>query len=300
MTGEIESNKKLCWKVSDVDEISIHEWKHRYKLRCYFSIIPTKLKLRIPTMKVFTTRLPSSEHPFFYFTFWNLMKLQIQHGPTGDKGRINSSKRRLLEICFKRLYYSNAIVQINVRNNSETNCLKKRLTPIMERKSKKVLERRILIFKYQYTKNIREKCNEIQNSCAHRTLFFVDRKNSWRDRIEYEFFLRTFTTFKICFSTFATNLLLSDLSNYPKSRKCTLKIIKYLYLFHRYTAAYSTTETLKEKNPIEIQRERVVPTHLDRQNQKKTQFPIIYSYFLLLFSFSTRIFHRNRILCKLG
>lgn len=102
MTGEIESNKKLCWKVSDVDEISIHEWKHRCKLRCYFSIILTKLKLRILTMKVFTIRFPT-KHPFFYLTFWNLMKLQIQHDPTSDKRKNNSSKRRLFEICFKWL-----------------------------------------------------------------------------------------------------------------------------------------------------------------------------------------------------
>lgn len=177
MTGEIELNKKLCWKVSDVDEISIHEWKHRYKLRCYFSIIPTKLKLRIPTMKVFTTRLPPSEHPFFYFTFWNLMKLQIQHGPTGDKGRINSSKRRLLEICFKRLYYSNAIVQISVRNNSETNCLKKRLIPIMERKSKKVLERRILIFKYQVQKIF------VKNATKFKTAVHIEHSFSFIEKI---------------------------------------------------------------------------------------------------------------------
>lgn len=161
MTGEIESNKKLCWKVSDADEISIHEWKHRCKPRCYFSIIPTKLKLHILTMKVFMIRFPTS------ILLSHILKFdEITNSTWSNKWQRtnNWSKRRLFEICFKWL-----IIQ--------TQLFKLVYITILKRRLKKQLTRKSIIIDNKHkqisTKNRRKFSNE-------EYWFSINTKNIWR------------------------------------------------------------------------------------------------------------------------
>lgn len=194
MTGEIESNKKLCWKVSDADEISIHEWKHRCKPRCYFSIIPTKLKLHILTMKVFTIRFPTS------ILLSHILKFdEITNSTWSNKWQRtnNSSKRRLFEICFKWL-----IIQTQLFKLVYITILKRRLKKQLTRKSiiidnkhkqisiksRRKFSNEVLIFN-KYKKYLAKNATKFKMA-EQIELFFIYRKNSWRDRIEWEFFLR--------------------------------------------------------------------------------------------------------------